>query len=376
MNFQLSSNALESIFQHSSTCMAIYDPSGKYIKGNKHFLNMFQGEPPAWYSVLNDPIIKRNGYDGYFQKLLVGEPVEIRNMEYNTRLISEDLPDNPILLNVLALGLFNPDGSLKNILTLQTSRKINEQDVSTEIEKHKLITGGVAHDLNNILTTILVSTELALDEMGQTRLLSEELVTKARSAMKEIVDLSKTATELVYDLVTLSVNKGCLKEVVDLNDFISQLIKYGDIKILCKHVDAKIKYYSKESLMAPVSRRHLRRAFFNLICNAIDSKATSIRIKASEITVGKLENMLRPGQYAVIEFVDNGSGIDNAVLPHIFKKQYSTKSCEKRSGSGLGLMVVRNVVEAHKGHIEVKSRKGKGTLFRIFLPLKSEELNE
>ena len=215
-----------------------------------------------------------------------------------------------------------------------------------------VIAGGIAHDFNNLLATILGGISHAKDNNDRSYLAdSERACLAAKSLTKQLLAAAKgggPATSQVLSPAEL------LEEAV-------RLARAGS--------SADIALHSSETV-APirVNRAQMMQVFQNLIINALQAvpaQSGKISLAADNIRVN--EGAMPPlsaGNYVVIEFKDNGSGIPYENLDKIFEPFFTTKS----QGTGLGLSTVRNLVRKHGGLITVSSTVGEGTVFRILLP--------
>jgi two-component system NtrC family sensor kinase len=139
--------------------------------------------------------------------------------------------------------------------------------------------------------------------------------------------------------------------LIDTFELMAHTMKIGDIHFISD--------LSAKKEMISCSPNQIKQACLAILVNA--SEAVS---KSGEIVV----RTLNPDEnHVTIEFTDNGIGIANEDIPHIFEPFFSTK--EKTTGIGLGLSIVHGIVQSHKGKIEVKSERGKETTFAITLPL-------
>jgi len=215
-----------------------------------------------------------------------------------------------------------------------------------------------AHDLNNIFTSILNSVELLkikIKDNDQSILL------------KNIENNSIRASEIVNELLLTEENKEKLKTRICIKTLISDLeltLKRSfnnSVKIelnLDKNIGDVFGNYSD-----------LFRVLLNLCVNAKDASADKISISVynTDVPKTKIYLNLNNKNFVVIKIADNGKGIEKASLADIFETGFSTKSSNKVSG--LGLSIVKKIVDEHKGYIEVESELGKGTTFKIYFPV-------
>ena len=178
------------------------------------------------------------------------------------------------------------------------------------------------------------------------------------SLLRESVDGADRVARIVSDLKKFSSVDQAEEEVVDLNDNIRSACNVAASQI-SSHADLKLELGELPLLRCKAA--HLNQVFLNLLLNAAQAmkQRGEIRIRSG------VEN----GRIA-IRFSDTGSGIPADVLPRIFEPFFTTR--DVGSGTGLGLTVSRDIIVAHGGSIEARSKPGAGTTFTIFLPLERE----
>jgi two-component system, cell cycle sensor histidine kinase and response regulator CckA len=229
------------------------------------------------------------------------------------------------------------------------------------------LAGGVAHDLNNILSGLVSYPDLLLMELPANDPLGEIALTIKKSGER--------AAAVVQDLLTLARRGVAIREVVNLNQVIEEYFQTPEHKkLISLYPQVRFETHLGESLFkisgSPV---HLSKLVGNLVSNAAESMTGSgkVRIETANICVDKpLQRFeeVKPGEYIVLSVSDDGSGIPAKDLPRIFEPFY-TKKVMGRSGTGLGLAVVLGTVKDHKGCIDVHSSEGKGTRFDLYFPI-------
>jgi CheY-like chemotaxis protein len=187
---------------------------------------------------------------------------------------------------------------------------------------------------------------------------------------------------IVQDLLTLARRGVTVAEVVNLNKVVTNYLKTPEFeKLALYHPDIRIVTDLENGLMnikgSPV---HLGKTLMNLVSNAAEAIAGpgEVTIRTENLSLDKpIKNYdaLREGDYVVLTVSDTGSGISADDLGKIFEPFY-TKKVMGRSGTGLGLAVVWGTVKDHKGYIDVQSKEGKGTTFKLYFPLTKEKETE
>ena len=240
-----------------------------------------------------------------------------------------------------------------------------------KMEAMGLMAGGVAHDLNNILSGIVSYPELLLMDLPEDSPLRKPIKTIQESGMR--------AADVVEDLLTIARGVATGKEVLNLNTVVDEYLDSAEHHKLERiHPLSAFKTeLDSELLNITGSASHVKKVLMNLIVNA--SEAIEGRGTVTVSTINRyLDEPLkgyddvRTGEYAVLRVSDNGSGISPKDLDRIFEPFYTKKEMG-RSGTGLGLAVVWNSMQDHNGYINVKSSE-KGTVFELYFPTTREKM--
>ena len=243
---------------------------------------------------------------------------------------------------------------------------------SKKMESMGLLAGGVAHDLNNVLSGIVSYPELLLMDLPED--------SKLRKPIETIQESGHRAAAIVQDLLTIARGVAITREPLNLNDLIRDYLNSPEFKRLEQmypSVSVKTNLTS-ESININGSHVHIRKVVMNLVSNASEAIGSSGNVTIStsnryvEYPFRGYEDV-KIGDYVVLAVSDDGSGISVNDLDRIFEPFY-TKKVMGRSGTGLGLAVVWNVVQDHKGYIDVKTSE-KGTTFKLYLPINRAEIS-
>jgi signal transduction histidine kinase/ActR/RegA family two-component response regulator len=235
---------------------------------------------------------------------------------------------------------------------------------SQKMEAVGRLAGGVAHDFNNLLVVIAGYAELLLERTGPGAPGSREL--------SEILAAANRAADLTRQLLAFSRRQMLQPRVLDLNgviagleDMIRRLI--GEDVELCVSL-------SGEPMNVKADPAQIEQAVVNLAVNARDAMPEGGRLSIStrEVTLERtslpaVHGSLAPGAHVLLEVADTGIGMTDAVRAHAFEPFFTTK--EKGKGTGLGLSTVYGIVNQSNGHIVLDSTPGRGSTFRIFLPM-------
>lgn len=236
--------------------------------------------------------------------------------------------------------------------------------LSGELERQEALrrrlTADVAHELRTPLAALQGYMEALIDGIW------EPDRERLESCHEEVLRL----TRLVSDLERLAQMEGenaeLNLETVDLKELAGKAVKSFEAELMKKQISAGV---SGDSVKVPADPDKISRVFVNLISNSLNYTPAGGSIR---ITIGERDGAV------VAEVADTGSGIAAEDLPYIFERFYRTdKSRSSRSGgAGIGLTLVRTIVEMHRGRVTVESEVGQGTTFRVFLPLCRAEREE
>ncbi|RJR48377.1 MAG: response regulator [Desulfobacteraceae bacterium] len=242
-----------------------------------------------------------------------------------------------------------------------------------KMESMGLLAGGVAHDLNNILSGIVCYPELILLDLPEGSELIEPVKTMQESGLR--------AVAVVQDLLTVARGVAIPKKPINLNDLVREHVKTPEHRqLLDNHPSVTIECDLDERLLnIKGSRLHVLKTIMNLVTNACEAIVSEGRvvIRTSNRYIDrpmKGYDRVNIGEYAVLSVADNGPGISSDDLDRIFEPFY-TKKKMGRSGTGLGLAVVWNVIQDHDAYIDVKSDAG-GTEFTLYFPVTRDEIQD
>lgn len=256
----------------------------------------------------------------------------------------------------------------------KASRELQEKlSRSHKMEAIGVLAGGIAHDLNNILTGIVTYPDLLLSDMDEGSEFKEPLETIKSAGFR--------AAAVVQDLLTLSRRSIMHFEALNLNEVITEYLSSPEYKNLeLDYPDVEIDMNLTVSLQnISGSIIHLRKAIMNLVSNAAEAQPSGGEIILSTFNCS-LSKLLKgyedidAGEYVVFQIEDHGQGINKNDLKKIFEPFYSTK-LTGRSGAGLGMAVVWGAVQDHHGYIDIHT-SDKGTKLELYFPATSENILE
>jgi PAS domain S-box-containing protein len=208
----------------------------------------------------------------------------------------------------------------------------------------------IAHEVNNPLTNIIGYSKLLLNKKDIEKTIYEKI---------EIInEQANKSAAIVQELLNFSRHPDRETEISDLKSIIENIIKITSIYTYDKDIKISASYSTENNLILKCNPTKIEQILFNIIINAIQS----IESENGEINISVINN---EDGYLEISIRDNGIGIDDKYIHEIFQPFFTTKP--KGKGTGLGLFIVRNIIEELGGDIEVQSKLGQGSTFKIKL---------
>jgi PAS domain S-box-containing protein len=341
------------------------------FEGNVRYMN------PAWLQM-----------HGYAPEELKGGHVRLDLFYTGEQMISEVIPFRDRSLNggsfrgkinhvkrdgtifpTLSSGFMLKDSKGSPMAVIGIARDITEDlkmesrlRQSQKMEVVGQLAGGVAHDLNNMLSPILGYTEMILADMFPVDPKYDDLM--------QIKAAAERAQNLTHELLAFSRKQVLEMKIVDLAEVVAN---YG--KMLRRTIREDIAMQIRGELSRGAVRvdvGQMGQVLMNLAVNAQDAMphGGTITIETSEGELDKVyaeaHHGIEPGEYVVLSFSDTGIGVDARIIDQIFEPFFTTK--DRGKGTGLGLATVYGIVKQHGGHITVNSEPGRGTIFRVYLP--------
>ncbi len=224
------------------------------------------------------------------------------------------------------------------------------------------LAGGVAHDFNNMLAGIMGHADL---------LLAGEQDPRRQKRINAILAAAKRSSELTSKLLAFGRRGKNRKESVDLAAAVKECLALIQPSM---HPDLEVFTRLEDGLCVDGDPSQLQQVLVNLCINAVEAmggKGTltittrTLELKAAQAT----DRSLTPGTHVELSIADTGAGMNDETLQRIFEPFFTTKTTKDHMGTGLGLPTVLGIVEGHQGAVEVKSRVGAGTTFKIYLPI-------
>lgn len=238
---------------------------------------------------------------------------------------------------------------------------------SQKLESLGVLAGGIAHDFNNLVMAIMGHVEIALTDLPQ--------LSPARDSLQDIETVAVRASELCRQLLAYSGKERFVVEPVEINQLVDEMTQLLETAV---SKTARITLDLAPDL-PPIeaAATQIRQIVMNLITNASDAlggRKGSIHIESGRIEVDadylettRMHANASPGPHIYLQVSDSGCGMEPDTQEKIFDPFFTTKA----SGRGLGMAAVRGIVQSHRGAINLDSRPGVGTTFRVLFPVAS-----
>lgn len=237
----------------------------------------------------------------------------------------------------------------------------NQLRHSQKLEAIGTMAGGIAHDFNNILTGILGYSEMARNELAD--------LPETQRKIDKVLQAGHRAKDLVQQILTFSRHSSDEKKVVDLSGICREAMK-----LLRSSIPASIEFSLKITKHCAVKAApgQMHQIIMNLCTNAyhamaMDGGKLTVRLDQETLDDDASRRLVvQQGPFVRLTVSDTGHGMSPAIKERIFDPYFTTK--DKVSGTGLGLALIRGIVQSHNGAISVESEERQGTTFTVWLP--------
>ncbi len=340
-------------------------PEGKFLDVNPALVNMLGYSSEQELLALDlarDVYQDQNARARLLEQAISQGRVEGQEVEWRRK------DGSPVLVRLSARTVRDVGGDVayfEGIAEDVTERRALEKQLR-QVHKFQAIgqlAGGIAHDFNNVIGAILGWAELGQDQTPADTLL--------HSHFKKIREQARRAAGLIRQLLAFARRQILEPQDIQLNQAVAELLSLLE-KVIGKGIELK-------TVLAPnlgvvrADPGQVEQVLMNLCLNARDAmpRGGQLLIETQNVEIDeeycRSHAYAHPGRYVLLSVTDNGLGMDAATLEHIFEPFFTTK--EPGRGTGLGLATVYGVVKQHGGFLHVYSEPGRGTTFRIYLPV-------
>jgi two-component system cell cycle sensor histidine kinase/response regulator CckA len=360
-------------FNNTPIAIATVNQAGRIIHANAPFSKLFgtlmrTGESGASGVSILDTFRERGPIEAALKAAAANKgdipPLELQTAGEN---------GGSVRVWVTPVGDTGAEGETAILYALDTTdfRKVEEQLAqSQKMNAVGQLAGGVAHDFNNVLQAIIGYSDLLLANHRPTDPSFQDIM--------QIKQNANRAASLVRQLLAFSRRQTLRPEVLNLNDRLydlSMLLK----RLLGERVELDLSH-GRDLWFVKADVNQFEQVVVNLAVNARDAMPNGGKLAIRTANVSAQEaarldvSAMPPADYVVVEVSDTGSGMTPDVVEKIFEPFFTTKEVGK--GTGLGLSTVFGIVKQSGGYIDVDSKPGEGTIFRIYLPRHIPDVQE
>lgn len=373
---------LEMMLDVSPAMIFYKDVEQRFIRVNKKFAKTIGMRINEIIGKKHNELFPKNkdyGLKKDLEVIITGKRLLNKKEFFETRkgrrkILIDRIPYKDINRKVIGLIGFALD--ITDIERAEKEKKKLEKQLqqAQKMEAIGTLAGGVAHDLNNVLSGLVSYPELILIDLPEESHLRKPVVTIQKSGLK--------AAAIVQDLLTLARRGVSVTEVVDLNDIIHDYLgspEHERLKSFHPHVQIETNLQT-DLLNILGSLVHLSKTVMNLVSNAAEAMPDGGKISITtenryiDKPISGYDDV-EEGEYIVLIVSDTGIGMSPEDMERIFEPFY-TKKVMGRSGTGLGMAVVWGTVKDHKGYIDMQSSIGEGTTFTLYFPVTRNELSK
>ena len=372
-----SERKFRAIIENTGTAMAIIEEDTNISFANERLEVLFgyskeEMEGKMSLSTLAHPEDMERMKSYYNQRRFEGKPAP---EEYEFRFVDRHGEIKDAIINVHLIP--GTKRSVSSLLDITERRRAEEEKAKIEdqlrqaqkMEAIGILAGGVAHDFNNLLTSIQGNAEIAMMKSDESNPLYRHF--------KKIQHSSIRASNLTRQLLLFSRRQPMERVPLNLSGTIENLLKMLD-RLIGEDITIDISC-EPDPLTVKADEGNIEQVLMNLAVNARDAMPDGgmLSISAKNVVLEKEditeEADARPGRFVCLSVTDTGTGMDGETVRRIFEPFYTTKGLGR--GTGLGLSVVYGIIQQHEGWIKVFSEPGIGSIFTVFIPAVSVQVN-
>jgi len=340
-----------SLFRYNPDAVYAFDLNGRFVSVNDAACQISGYSEDEFLNLTFEPLIIPEDLEKVRQHFAKAK--EGKAQYYDTTIFSKNgnrinlsVSNIPIIVDNNISGVF---GVAKDI----TERKKMEEQliIQDRLASIGQLTSGVAHELNNPLTSVIGFSGL---------LLQRELPDDIKQDLKTINDEAQRTAKIVKNLLTFARKQPQEKQPMDINESIQRVLELRAYEQKVNHIQVTT-HFAPDLPQIYGNTSQLQQVFFNLIINAEFFMLQAHARGTLTITTERIEDYVRAS------FTNDGPGIPKENMSHLFNPFYTTKEVGK--GTGLGLSVCLGIITEHSGRIWAESEPGKGASFIVELPV-------
>ena len=252
-------------------------------------------------------------------------------------------------------------GRAKSLSDSDMSKSIEAEDElqrTRQLESIAALSGGIAHDYNNLLTVIIGNVSLI-----QSYVDPQDIIYRLLNEVNEAATVAKSLTQ---KLITFSRGGAPLKETTDMAALVRSVAEFS-----LSGSNIKCQFDIADDLwLVDVDKTQVSQAVHNLVMNAREAMPEGgvITVSANNVQNIDGEHVSTAGRWVRLAIIDQGNGIAPENLDKIFNPYFSTKERGNQKGTGLGLSICHSIILSHEGKMAVDSSPGAGTTVNLYLP--------
>ena len=367
--------------EHIPTAVQIYDEEGTTTYLNPSMVRM-TGVPSAEvaigkFNILTDPFSIETGIKVLYERAYRGEIVETDEFTIDMGRAAEDwgTSDHRVWFKMVLVPTFGVDGEVDGVFaimfeTTEKRRLARLLERSSRRDGIELIVGGVAHDFHNLLTTIMMNTELIVDDTTDAQ---------ALSLSDDVLGAADQAVFLSRQLLSYSGRQQKSIRTMDLSALTRDICQVFRQTVAQRgRMTVRL---PDDTALAEVDSGQFKQVVMNLLTNGMQAlrgeeghlevSLGARMLEASELEAFQFAEPPSPGHWHQLTIEDNGVGMPPEVLERIFEPYFTTKD----DGHGLGLAALRGIVWGHGGGVAVQSVPNEGSRFIILWPVSAQALD-
>jgi len=360
------------LFEETKDVVFLITPEGRFIDINKAGIELFgYGSREEMLAVnMSKDLYWTSGECRDFQKAI--EQCGFVQM-YEMTMKRKD--GKKVLVSVTANALYDDIGNVVTyqgiIRDLTEVKKLEEQLFEFQkLDAVGRMIGDITHNYNNILNIIIGDAQMAK--------MSGTCTGETQKYLSSIESEAFRAADMVEQLLVFGRQAKFSVNVVDVNNLVNDFIKTIR-EIIGENVEVRL-VLAPRPTTARIDEARIHQVLLNLVLNARDAMSgkgvLTVEVGLEELidVPNNMHPKAKPGKYVVLSVSDTGIGMDEETMKNIFEPFFTTHSQEEHKG--LGLSVVYGIVKQHGGFLEVSSRPGEGSQFRVYLSLVSEQVKK